>query len=95
MIECYCSSTGVVITVDSSKHLYYFVLVLHQRMFLNRDVDLSVCVLWLKFTRTMFMRMMLIIDNGISSINSWWRNNSSFRVRICVMGILMSSRCSG
>ena len=40
--ECYCSSTGVVITADSSKHLYYFVLVLHQRMFLHRGVE-SVC----------------------------------------------------
>ena len=44
MIECYFSSTGVVITADSSKHPYffYFVPVLHQRMFLNRSVE-SVC----------------------------------------------------
>ena len=43
MTECYCSSTGVVITADSSKHPYYFVPVLHQRMFLNRGVE-SVCL---------------------------------------------------
>ena len=83
------------ITADSSKHPYYFVPVLHQRMFLNRGVE-SVCPV-VEVHKNVFMRMMftLIIDSGISSINSWWRNNSSFRIMICVTDILISSRCSG